>query len=331
MEGVVYNENMKKEYIWIVLIIALLLGAGAWLSQTKTRSGQEEVAEKESVSILLVGDIMLDRGVEYMVEKYGGGDFNFPFLKIADTLKEADITFGNLEGPISDKGEKVGSIYSFRAEPEAVEGLASAGFDVLSLANNHAFDYGFEALEDTIIRIKDAGMEYVGIGPALIRKVKGSTGSPLRVAFLAYTNLGSPYWGLNWADWNNLEDIKKEVEETKAKADVVIVSLHAGEEYTEKPNDFQKEFAKAVIDSGADIVVGHHPHVIQPNEKYPSINSGQAGYIFYSLGNFVFDQGFSEETMKGQMVKVLIEDKKIKEVVPINIKINKYFQPEISN
>lgn len=89
---------------------------------------------------MFLGDIMLDRGVEYMVRKEGKADFRWPFLKIADYLKEADILFGNLESPISDNGHKVGSIYSFRADPEAMDGLIYAGFDVVSLANNHIFD-----------------------------------------------------------------------------------------------------------------------------------------------------------------------------------------------
>ena len=100
---------------------------------------QEALQEEETYTLLFVGDIMLNRGVKYMVEKHGQ-DYTFPFLKIVDTLQQADILFGNLESMISDKGRNVGSIYSFRANPEAVEGLVFAGFDVVSLANNHTFD-----------------------------------------------------------------------------------------------------------------------------------------------------------------------------------------------
>ncbi len=89
------------------------------------------------------------------------------------------------------------------------------------------------------------------------------------------------------------------------------------------PTQFQIEFSKMAIEAGADLIVGHHSHVIQPNEKYGN------GYIFYSLGNFIFDQGFSEETMRGQIIEVLIENKQIKEVITKEIKINNFFQPEI--
>lgn len=105
---------------------------------------------------------------------------------------------------------------------------------------------------------------------------------------------------------------------------MVIVSFHFGEEYQSKSNSIQKFWAKLAIDSGADLVIGHHPHVIQEIEKY------KGKYIAYSLGNFVFDQGFSQETMRGLLLKVIIENGKIKEVIPIEIKINKFFQPEIA-
>ena len=292
---------------------------------------QTQPTESETINIILVGDIMLDRGVEYMIEKEGGGDFRFPFLKIADYLKEADIVFGNLEGPISDKGTKVGSIYSFQNNPKAIEGLTFAGFNVLSLANNHAFDYTREALEDCLTRLSNAGIYYVGAGlnegeafSPVIKEI-GNT----EIGFLSYTNLGPETWkaggnnsGIAWISEEDIERIRNDIKAVKEKVDTLIVSLHSGEEYLKEPTQFQIEFSKMAIDAGADIVIGHHPHVVQPNEKYGN------GYIFYSLGNFVFDQSFSEETMEGQIVKVLIRDKKIEKITPLNIKINNYFQPE---
>jgi poly-gamma-glutamate synthesis protein (capsule biosynthesis protein) len=335
---------MKRALVIIILGIILFLGSSFFIEPVsiETIPPSKEtsiVEEKQPIKIILVGDIMLDRGVKFMIEKEEDRDFRFPFLKVVDYLKEADIVFGNLEGVISDKGIKAGSIYSFRVDPKVIEGLSFASFNVLSLANNHALDYTRAALEDCLVKLSNAEIDYVGAGfnekeaySPLIKEVNGSTGfSAVKVAFLAYTNLGPETWkaagensGIAWISENNFETIKEDVKLAKEKADILIVSLHAGEEYQKKPTQFQIEFSKMAIEAGADLIVGHHPHIIQKNEKYKN------GYIFYSLGNFIFDQSFSEETMRGQILEVLIKDKKIKEVVTKDIKINNFFQPEIN-
>jgi len=333
---------MKKILPWLILIaFTVLTGLTLLLTIegfTKSISYSSEIIspEKKTISVVLVGDIMLNRGVEYMMKTEGNGDFRFPFSKIAKDLKKADILFGNLEGPISDKGIKVGSIYSFRAEPEAIEGLTFAGFNLISLANNHAFDYGREALEDCLAKLSKAGIDYVGAGfnegeayggrTPVIKEIEGT-----KIGFLAYTNLGPESWkaseknsGIAWISEKDFEKIKKDIENAKSQADILIVSLHAGEEYAAEPTQFQIEFSKAAIDAGADLVIGHHPHVVQKSEKYKD------KWIFYSLGNFVFDQSFSQETMRGKILEILIKDGKINELIPKKIEINNYFQPEIA-
>ena len=305
----------------LIISIVFLIGEIGFVFRTLFLFQQQQAAifltadlniKKEGNSkiiILAVGDIMLNRGVEYMVKKEGSGDFKFPFFKIADYFKKADILFGNLESVISDKGVKVGSIYSFRAEPQAIDGLVFTGFDILSVANNHIFDYGREAMEDNFKKLKEVGIDYLGGGfnekearSGIIKEIKGT-----KITFLAYTNKGTEYWqaignrsGIGWLDERIKEDIKK----AKEKSDLVIVSLHFGEEYQTKPNEEQKYFAQLAIDSGADLVIGHHPHIVQLVEKYKD------GVIAYSLGNFVFDQYFSEETMKGLLLEIIIENKK---------------------
>ncbi|MBU0547125.1 CapA family protein [Patescibacteria group bacterium] len=291
-----------------------------------------EAQEEGLITLIFTGDIMLDRGVEYIIEQHN--DWKWPFLKVADFLKSADLTFGNLESIISDKGTKVGSIYSFRADPRTIEGLTFAGFDVLSLANNHAFDYGSEALVDTLVRLKLANIDFIGADLN-----KQSTFSPLikeikdvKIGFLAYTNLGPSSWkatdanpGIAWINENDFSEIQKNIKDAKEEVDILIVSLHAGTEYEPEANQFQKDFSKMAIDAGADLLIGHHPHVVQPYEGYKN------GWIFYSLGNFIFDQNFSTETTKGQLVKILIKDEKIEKVIPIDIQMNSSFQPEIIN
>jgi len=332
------DKKLFGAILTLILGVILYIGSPFLTKLTKietepltpkiSESVPDKLPEEKPVTLLLVGDIMLDRGVEYMIEK--NGDWRFPFLKIVENLKGVDILFGNLESQISNKGKKVGSIYSFRADPEAIQGLSFAGFDILSVANNHAFDYGKEALEDTFFRLREAGINYVGGGfnskeaySPIIKEINGT-----KIAFLAYTNLGPENWkavkensGIAWISENDFEKIKNDIKEAKGKADVLIVSLHGGEEYSSKPTQFQIKFSGAAIEAGADLVIGHHPHVVQGNEKYKD------SWIFYSLGNFIFDQSFSEETMKGQAVKVLIENGKIRTVIPIEIKISNLFQP----
>lgn len=326
-----------------------LISAEAREGMLVMKNIEAKVRASRPISIIFTGDIMLSRGVGYQIKK--NNDFNYPFLKIADTVKSADIAFGNLEGPISSRGSNQGSIYSFRDDPKVVEGLKFAGFDVLSLANNHMLDWGRESLEDTVSIFKANNIESVGAGKnydeankPVIKEINGT-----KFAFLAYTNLlpASFTAAKDTAGISefNPENIKKSVEAAKKNADIVIVSLHWGEEYAKSPSLWQKNLAHALIDSGADLIIGHHPHVVQGTEKYTSSTNtaslvplseaagdesdkqGKTGWIAYSLGNFVFDQNFSEETMKGLMIKAVFRNKKLTDFQPIKIDISKTFQP----
>jgi poly-gamma-glutamate synthesis protein (capsule biosynthesis protein) len=244
-------------------------------------------------------------------------------------VRAADITFGNLENPISLRGEDQGSKYSFRARPEAIEGLAFAGFDVLSLANNHIWDWGRDALEDTILLLRQSGIASVGAGlnvqdanePVIL------VANDLRIGYLAYTNLypaslraGEAYVGVSrFAPVYIGEQIRK----TDAESDIVVVSLHWGEEYAPHPEAWQRELAYNLVDAGADLIIGHHPHVVQDTEWY------NGAFIAYSLGNFVFDQYFSEATTNGLMLRVTVTRDGVAEVEEVPVHINDAFQPEL--
>ncbi|MBI3589339.1 MAG: CapA family protein [Candidatus Liptonbacteria bacterium] len=284
---------------------------------------------KKELNLVLVGDVMLSREVRKRIEK--NKDPNFPFLKMADYLNAADIAFGNLEGPMSNRGKNQGSVYSFRADPKAIEGLKFAGFNVMSIANNHIFDWGKAALVDTKNILEVKGIRAVGSGknyeeannPAML-EVKGQ-----KVAFLAYTNLypKSLMASENSAGVSDfsLDEVKKKISEAKAQADLVVVSWHWGEEYKTKADDLQRKIAHEIVEAGADLVVGSHPHVPEEIEHY------KKGWIFYSLGNFVFDQNFSDETMGGLLVEVKVRGGEIKEVKPVRFKINQDFQPYLED
>ncbi len=261
---------------------------------------------------------MLDRGVLHYTRL--NNDYGFPFRKIKERLRKPDILFGNLESVISDKGFDQGGPYSFRAPPEMIEGLILADFDVLSLANNHSFDWTVEALTDTEDRLKEVGITPVGTSysPIMIKQEETT------VAFLAYTALGAPGWAVTedtpGVAWYTDEKMLEGLREAK-EADITVVSIHFGVEYQKEPSEEQRRIAELAIDNGADLVIGHHPHVIQPVETYKD------GIIAYSLGNFVFDQSFSEETMRGLLLEVKISDKKIAGYRETVVSINESFQP----
>ena len=281
-----------------------------------------ELTKKEppAISLIFVGDIMLDRGVRAKIEKVGNNDFRFPFLKIANILNEADIVAGNLEGSLSDKGKEVGNLYSFRMPLQSLGGLTFAGFDVLFLANNHLGDWGEKALEDTVLNLRNVGILPVGAGVDLekayvpkIAEIKG-----VKIAFLAFSDFFVP--GVALA---KEEKIKSAVNEAKALADLVVVVFHFGDEYSKEPNKRQKLLAQLAIGAGADLVIGFHPHVVQPLEVY------HGKYIAYSLGNFVFDQNFSKETMIGGLLKVFLKGKDIISAALYEVRLNNNFQPEL--
>ena len=278
-------------------------------------------------SMIFVGDIMLSRSVgDTMAVK---NDYLWPFRNIAEYLNSADITFANLETPISSRGKNVGSIYSFRSDPKSIEGLTYAGFDVLSVANNHAWDWGHDAFVDTLYHLASAGIEYVGGGhneyethAGVIKKV-GDT----KVGFLAYTNLLPK--SLSAVDGRAgvavLDELQmiEDIKIMKNRAELVVVSFHWGEEYKPIHNSLQEQIAHQAIDAGADLIIGHHPHVVQDIQQY------KGKYIVYSLGNFVFDQNWSTETMKGLSVRVWLKNNMIDRIEQIPIHISKQYQASL--
>ncbi len=241
---------------------------------------------------MAVGDIMLGRTIGEMIEVEG---VEAPFLYTADTLRAADFTLGNLECPLSDRGTPENKTYAFRAPLAGGQSLAYAGFDLVTLANNHILDYGPLALEDTLDTLAANDILSVGAGmndteayAAEYVEVNG-----LRLAFLGFMDVTeeSEYNCRDWeagpekpgVAWAHQDKIQEAVQEAKVQADLVIVMFHNGYEIKKKVFPSQQEVARLAIDSGASLVIGSHPHVLQDIEEYHD------GLIVYSMGNFVFD------------------------------------------
>jgi len=285
------------------------------------------ITESGDAEYIFVGDIMLSRYIGEMMAKRQ--NYNFPFEKIKGDLVDADLVFGNLESPISGKGESAGNPYPFRAEPQVVSGLKEAGFTALSIANNHSFDYKLPAFVDTMANLKQAGIAYTGGGANFNEAHSGALikTNGIKTTILAYTDLlpkskaaTETSAGIAYLDEAQMV---KDIKVAKEKSDLVIVSFHWGQEYQTKSNAHQQKIATAAIKAGADLIVGHHPHVPQEISQIDGVT------VAYSLGNFIFDQNFSPETKTGLILKVKIENKKIVHVESQTISFTNNYQPYI--
>lgn len=233
------------------------------------------------------GDVMLSRHVAARMR--AANDPALPFRKIAPFFREADLAFVNLESPFSDKGQPPTGGMVFKAPPDGIAGLELAGIDVVSTANNHTRDQHEYGLIYTLDWLEKHKIAPTGTGrdEAAARRGVVLTANTVKFGFLGYTydqrngNHKDDDARINGLD---IVRLREDVAAIRKIANVTIVSMHAGVEYARAPHPSQQQFARAAIEAGATLVVGHHPHVVQPCEEY------QTGVICYSLGNLVFDQ-----------------------------------------
>lgn len=295
---------MKQRLLWFASALSFLAGC----SGPGVRTVRRSPVFQPYTRVLFAGDVMFSRKVRHDI--LVSGDPALPFRKIAPLLAGSDITFVNLESPFSDQGPYFPGGLIFHAAPQFISGLLLAGVDVASTANNHARDCGSHGVSYTVSWLRDHGIKPVGTaensdlthaGVVVLR-------NELRFGFLGYTYDQS---NGNWRDTDprvavaDVETMQRDVRAMRERADVVIVSMHHGIEYFPSPSKAQIEFAHAAIDAGADLVIGHHPHVIEPQEWY------KGRLIVYSLGNFVFDQYQREQTQHGEIVQVSFLGRKI--------------------
>ena len=302
---------------WVKQFAALggLCGIAALLASSQSPSPLAPPSPPQT-TLVAVGDIMLGRRLGETMRRTG--DYALPFQNAASLLA-ADITFGNFEGTFCEKPPWPTSGMVFRIHPEAVKSLLAGGFDVVSIANNHAGDGGDACIRFTTEHLRANGIAFAGAGasyedahkPAILER------NGVKFAFLAYTyaerndkDVGTGFSqpppdvpsGANRGQLKlaptskspkvprpviagrNVQNVQRDVAAARQQANVVIVSLHDGAEYTLRVAKETQEFARAAIDAGAIVVLGHHPHVPQHIEQY------NGGWIFYSLGNFVFQQ-----------------------------------------
>ena len=272
----------------------------------KTSNGEFPLkAFSRDVEIILTGDIMLGRTV--MSKSLDSDDPTYPFKKVAGKLAEADFVFVNLENPIIENCPGTSTGLKFCTDPKLIEGLKLAEVDVVTLANNHAGDYGKGGIEKTVKFLKEEGIEAVGLGNLVIKEKKG-----IKFGFL----------GFNFVSKSPKDEDFKLISDSNKKVDILIVGVHWGEEYQDKANKFQREWAKMLVEKGADVVVGHHPHFVQDSESI------EGKPVYYSLGNFVFDQMWSEKTRQGLTLKLIYRNGQLVKIEELPIYMSSWAQPE---
>ncbi|MBI4049448.1 MAG: CapA family protein [Candidatus Doudnabacteria bacterium] len=314
----------------VIVIVILTVLPKTKKAQAPTDYQSTTTYNLKPTTLFFAGDIMLSRNVHDKMAD--NSDFSLPFQNVKNEINAADISFANLESPFNDKGlHFVPNSLVFNADPQSVAGLKAAGFDVLSTANNHALDQGLKGLNFTIDHLVDNGIIPTGTsrseGDAVLPVIKSQD---ILYGFLSYTYSALNDGGQSSSPYvDTMGDLKSLQQDIWAHrghtADVIIVSMHAGTEYTRTPTEQQIAFAHAAIDAGAEMVIGHHPHWIQSVEQY------KGKWIFYSLGNFVFDQMWSAETREGLTITMTMTDDHITKIELRPVIIENYCCPRWAN
>lgn len=285
----------------------------------------------QQITIAATGDVMMGGTATPYLEKQG---YDFPFDTTRQILRKADIAIINLETPLTNEGELlVEKKYRFRNPPEKViPALQNAGIDIVSLANNHTLDYGYSGLNDTLRTLSQGGIAYHGAGQSLAeaRKPVIMERNGQTIGFLAYSNTyPEEFWAKSnrpGVAFGHQHYVKADVEAlTQQGIDIIIVSFHWGREGTTKLRPYQPLLAKTAIDAGADMVIGHHPHVLQQIEEYKD------GVILYSLGNFVFGS-FSNKVQESAIIEATFENGRYQSLSVTPLLVNNfkvYFQPKV--
>ncbi|HHS13622.1 MAG TPA: CapA family protein [bacterium] len=302
-----------------ILIIASAIGPQG--------EGARSVPEgaKDTLTLAAVGDLMMGGRVLPFIELYG---MHYPFDSTRATIRSADIAMANLEAPFTLTGKPFEKTYTFRVPPDLAPALADAGFDVMTLANNHILDFGPEGLTETMETLDRLSVLYCGAGKDRKQAERAAvleTGG-WRVGFLAYS---MTYPSEFWADQNrggaaypHPRRMQRQIASLADSVDAVVVSFHWGGERLPVPREYQRHFAHMAVDAGAHLIIGHHPHVLQGVEIY------RGAFIAYSLGNYVF--GSYSMTSQGLMLWAAFQNRALHSVRLLPMDVNNHrvaFQP----
>jgi poly-gamma-glutamate synthesis protein (capsule biosynthesis protein) len=332
----VQSYNAKLKIIFITLAVLAFSGCMKNASLTKNNNIPEQAApiqvadiqNKEQIKIFFVGDMMFDRYIREGVRKYGGGDYNYVFSQIKDRLAGYDLVIGNLEGPITDKSsvsvgtameEKKNLVFTF--DPAVAKALADNNIKLVDLGNNHILNQNEDGITQTKKYLDEAGVQCFGdTGEMEVELSRGSSTS--KVVNISGIKIG--FVNYNYSIAGSFEKAIEDIGDLKKKSDIVVVCPHWGTEYkVGDPGQEIKNEAYKFIDAGADAIIGGHPHVAQDSEIYKNKK------IYYSLGNFIFDQYFQKETMEGLGVELTVKPDLTMEFGEVKFEMNKRGQTTV--
>lgn len=278
----------------MVFVVAIVVGYRAAATrginipipnQAKPTPSSQSSPQKITITIRAVGDVMLGREVNIKSQAYK--NYHWPFEQTVPYLPPTDIFIGNLEAPFYQGCPSRSDGMIFCAPPEAVAGLVYAKFTHLSLANNHSLNYGQDGYTQTLEILRKNR-----IAPLEPNLSFATTINNIAIGFLALDDISSPI---------DSSKISAAITDLKSKTQLVIIIPHWGHEYWQTPSARQEELAQVFIESGANIIIGAHPHVLQP------ITVSNQSLIAHSLGNFVFDQMWSDATRQSMLLDIEVE------------------------
>lgn len=307
----IFSRNNFRFAVTILLL--------AFLAPLLVHAGPQQGVYPQVTRITAVGDMMLDGSARPELAKLG---YDHAFEATRNLLQQSHVVFGNLEGPLTRRGKaERGKKYIFRSPPTKVaKALKHAGFDVVSLANNHSLDYGAVGLEDTIDALAAEGIRHVGAG-SNSRDARAPTFVVVgdrTIAFLAYSlTFPENFWAKRrqpGTAFGHEKHIVADVATAREVADIVLVSFHWGQEGITELREYQTRLGRAAIDAGAQVVLGHHPHILQGIEHY------KQGAILYSLGNFTFGS-YSPRARHSVIAHLYFSGSQLSQVrlLPINV------------
>jgi len=278
-------------------------------------------------TLLVGGDVMLGNWVIDHLKRDG---MDYPFRAVRHILQAADVRFFNLEAPIgmADSLHRVKKSYTFAVPPEYRQAIEYSGADVVSLANNHVLDYGTMLADSTVHFLLEMGINSVGYGTDLAAASRPfiKTGD-VTIGFLAYSmTFPRSFWATDstaGTAYPHEDYFTNRVAHTDSMADFTVVSFHWGSENSDSTKKYQQVFARRAIDAGADLIIGHHPHVWQGFESY------KGRLIAYSLGNFCFGS-FSPTALESGLLEVRVSADSIWDarIHPLDVKnVDVRFQP----